>query len=73
MLKVPGKPFDIISCDQSDPLPEVAYLVDAAQKDHDLPSGDAEWVVDLFTRMKEQDNMFLADAKSQRSRHNIIS
>ena len=73
MLKVPGKPFDIISCDQSEPLPEVTYLVDAAQKDHDLPSGDAEWVVDLFTRMKEQDNMFLADAKSQRSRHNIIS
>ncbi len=68
MLQVPGKPFDIISCDQSEPLPEVTYLVDAAQKEFDLPSGDAEWVVDLFTRMKQQDIDYLANAKAQSSR-----
>ncbi len=68
MLQVPGRPFDIISCDQSEPAPEVAYLVDAAQKDHDLPSGDGEWIVDLFARMHAQDEQYMENAKAMRSR-----
>lgn len=67
MLQVPGKPFEIVSCDQSPPFPEVEYLVDAAQKPNDLPSGDAEWVVDLFTRMKQQDHDYLESARYQKS------
>lgn len=68
MLQVPGKPFDIISCDQSAPLPEVKYLVDAAEKPHDLPSGDAEWVVDLFAKMHQMDHAHLHNARAQKNR-----
>lgn len=65
MLQLPGKPFEIISCDQSEPFPEVEYLVNAAQKDHDLPSGDGEWLVDLFMRMHQKDHGFVSNTKSE--------
>jgi len=67
MLQLPGKPFEIISCNQDEPLPEVEYLVAAAQKDYDLPSGDGEWLVDLFMRMHQKDHGLVTNTENKNS------
>ncbi|MEM9330397.1 MAG: phytoene/squalene synthase family protein [Pseudomonadota bacterium] len=64
MLMSTGNPFDTNGADQSPPLAEVKYLIDASARDHENAFGDGEWLINLFAEMDRRDREYLERARA---------
>ncbi|MEL7273786.1 MAG: phytoene/squalene synthase family protein [Pseudomonadota bacterium] len=58
LMQALSQPFETVACDDSPALKEVAYLVDAAHDPAIDPRGSIETLVDIWGKLKRQDQAY---------------
>ena len=64
MLLSTGNPLNLSGADQSPPLREVQYLIDASARNQETAFGDGEWLISLFADMDRRDREYLEKARA---------